>query len=87
MGLMNSDTFILYEYLSTDHPTLIHKALNLVGLLPARKPTVRHFVYIKHTMPSLIPTNVENGDDFFKVCGVKLWYDGSPCSLRNCWRK
>jgi hypothetical protein len=78
MGLMNSNSYILYEYLSTDHPTLVHGALNLIGMLPDRKPAVRHFMYIKPAMPSLIPGNVENGDDFFKVVGVKLWYDGSP---------
>ena len=78
MGLMTSNSFILYEYLATDHPTLMHWALNLIGMLPGKKPAVRHFMYIKPAMPSLIPGNVENGDDFFKVVGIKLWYDGSP---------
>jgi predicted amidohydrolase YtcJ len=78
MGLANSKAFILYEHLSTHHPKLIHNVLDMVGMLPDRKPTVRHFVYLMPTTPSLLPEKVENGDDFFKVCGVKLWYDGSP---------
>jgi predicted amidohydrolase YtcJ len=78
MGLANSKAFILYEHLSTHHPKLIHNVLGMLGVLPDRKPTVRHFVYLMHTTPSLFPEKVENGDDFFKVCGMKLWYDGSP---------
>ncbi len=78
MGLANSKAFILYEHLSTHHPKFKHNVLDMIGMLPDRKPTVRHFVYLMHTTPSLFPAKVENGDDFFKVCGVKLWYDGSP---------
>ncbi|MBI9077651.1 MAG: amidohydrolase [Desulfatibacillum sp.] len=80
MGMFAKDKkpFLLYEHLSTDHPKLMHRALDLFGMLPDKKPTVRHFVYIKHDTPFLIPENIDNGDDFFKVVGVKLWYDGSP---------
>ncbi|MDD5169082.1 MAG: amidohydrolase [Syntrophales bacterium] len=80
MGLVATDRkpLLLYEHLSTHHPKFIHNALALFGILPDRKPTVRHFLYIKHDTPFLFPDTVENGDDFFKVCGVKLWYDGSP---------
>lgn len=80
MGLFANDSkpFLLYEHLSTDHPKLIHRALDLIGMLPDKKPTVRHFVYIKSDTPFLLPETIDNGDDFFKVLGVKLWYDGSP---------
>lgn len=80
MGLFANDRkpFLLYEHLSTDHPRFIHKGLEFIGMLPEKKPTVRHFVYIKHDTPFLIPETIDNGDDFFKVVGVKLWYDGSP---------
>jgi predicted amidohydrolase YtcJ len=78
MGLANSKAFILYEHLSTHHPKLIHNVLAVVGMLPDRKPTVRHFVYLTPETSSLLPEKVEHGDDFFKVGGVKLWYDGSP---------
>lgn len=80
MGLFAQDSkpFLLYEHLSTGHPRLIHKVLDFFGFLPDKKPTVRHFVYAKHDTPFLIPETVNNGDDFFKVVGIKLWYDGSP---------
>lgn len=80
MGLFATDKkpFLLNEHLSTGHPRLIHKVLDLIGMLPDKKPTIRHFVYIKHDTPFLVPETVENGDDFFKVVGIKLWYDGSP---------
>jgi predicted amidohydrolase YtcJ len=80
MGAFATDKkpFLLNEHLSTDHPRLIHKVLDLIGMLPDKKPTLRHFVYIKHDTPFLVPETVENGDDFFKVVGIKLWYDGSP---------
>lgn len=78
MGLANIKAFILYEHLSTHHPKLIHNVLAAFGMLPDRKPTVRHFVYLTPETSSLLPEKVERGDDFFKVSGVKLWYDGSP---------
>ncbi len=78
MGLFSAKALILYEHLSTGHPRLIHRVLGAIGVLPKRKPTVRHFMYILHSTPDLFPKNVENGDDFFKICGMKIWYDGSP---------
>jgi predicted amidohydrolase YtcJ len=78
LGLMNGKALILYEYLSTAHPKLISRALDAAGLLPQRKPTMRHFMYLLHSMPDLFPKAIENGDDFFKICGMKIWYDGSP---------
>ncbi len=80
MGMFANDKkpFLLYEHLSTAHPRLIHKVLDFIGMLPDKKPTVRHFVYIKQDTPFLLPETIDNGDDFFKVVGVKLWYDGSP---------
>ena len=78
MGLMNGKALILYEYLSTGHPKLISRALAAAGLLPRKKPTVRHFMYLLHSTPDLFPKQIENGDDFFKISGMKIWYDGSP---------
>jgi predicted amidohydrolase YtcJ len=48
------------------------------GILPDKKNTVRHFAYIRSQNASMFPESVENGDDFFKVLGLKVWYDGSP---------
>lgn len=78
LGLMSGRALILYEHLSTANPKLISRALESLGLLPHRKPAVRHFMYLLHSMPDLFPKSIENGDDFFKICGMKIWYDGSP---------
>jgi predicted amidohydrolase YtcJ len=74
----NPRLLMLYEHLSTDHPTLTQRTLSFFGLLPPRERTVRHFLYIKRDTPHLLPESIDNGDDFFKIIGVKLWYDGSP---------
>ncbi|MBF0121115.1 MAG: amidohydrolase [Desulfobacterales bacterium] len=74
----NRKLLLLYEHLSTGHPKITHRMLQMIGLLPYRTPTVRHFIYIKSDTPHLLPDSVENGDDFFKIIGVKFWYDGSP---------
>ena len=46
-----------------------------LGLLPERKPTVRHFVFIRSDASEIIPKSVDNGDDFFKMVGIKFWYE------------
>jgi predicted amidohydrolase YtcJ len=80
LGLMGEDgkSLLMYEHLSTNHQSLKLKALEFAGLLPKKKPTVRHFVYLLDHAQDQLPETVENGDDFFKILGVKLWYDGSP---------
>ena len=80
MGLFAQDSksLTLFEYLSTNKPKLLHQILDWLGILPNKKPTVRHFIYIKYDTPFLLPNNPENGDDFFRVQGLKIWYDGSP---------
>lgn len=80
LGLMNGKALILYEHLSTAHPKLFSRALETAGLLPHKKPTLRHFIYLLHSTPGLFPKQIENGDDFFKISGMKIWYDGSPYS-------
>ncbi|MCK5520747.1 MAG: amidohydrolase family protein, partial [Candidatus Marinimicrobia bacterium] len=80
MGVLAKDSkpFMLYEYLSSHHPKLSHRMLDVAGMLPDKRNTLRHFVYIQHNTPFLFPKSVDNGDDFFKVLGLKMWYDGSP---------
>lgn len=68
----------MYEHLSTNHQSFIQKVLELLGILPEKKPTVRHFVYLIEDNQDKFPETVENGDEFFKILGIKLWYDGSP---------
>ncbi len=73
----NPQVLRLYQHLS-GKPTFVNQLFSKLGYLPQRKAGVRHFVFIRQDMENLLPKSVDNGDDFFKVVGVKLWYDGSP---------
>ncbi len=80
MGLFGKDgkSLLMFEHLSTNHQKFLHKFLEFIGMLPEKKPTVRHFAYLLDEAQELLPETVNNGDDFFKIMGIKLWYDGSP---------
>ena len=80
MGITTDDPNIirLYNHLSSEHSSFLNKLLSQVGLLPKRKPSVRHFVFIRNDASELLPSSIDNGDDFFKIVGIKFWYDGSP---------
>jgi len=67
----------LYEYLSTDKPSFINQLLATFGMLPKRTQNPRHFVYIRHDKTFLLPKEKKE-NDFYKILGVKHWYDGSP---------
>ena len=58
MGITTDDPNIirLYNHLSSEHSSFLNKLLSQVGLLPKRKPSVRHFVFIRKfkTMSLLI---------------------------------
>jgi predicted amidohydrolase YtcJ len=41
-------------------------------------PIIRQFFYMKEDEFSYLPDSPDNGDDYFRVLGVKLWHDGSP---------
>ncbi len=71
---------LLNQHLASDTPTLAGQALARFGVFPGREPLPRHFVYLRPEMTDLLPDSPQNGDDSFKVLGVKLWYDGSPYS-------
>lgn len=89
MGLSNTNENVLalYQHIAGEKPTFLRNAFALMGKLPIRKATPRIFLYLRKTHDSFLPQSVENGDDFFKILGIKLWYDGSPYSgsmfLRN----
>ena len=80
MGITTSDKNVirLYRHLSTGKPTFADQLLTAFRILPKRKPTVRNFVFIRYDSSHLLPASVDNGDDFFKILGIKFWYDGSP---------
>ncbi|HAS47462.1 MAG TPA: hypothetical protein DCS93_43700 [Microscillaceae bacterium] len=77
----------LCEHLSGGKPTLFGQGLATLNIFPDRKPAVRHFVYVRHDAQHLLPDSPQNGDDFFKIVGVKYWYDGSPLAGSMYMRK
>lgn len=68
----------LYEHLSAAKPKLFNQFLSFIGYFPKRTPRVRHFIYARHDRSFLLPESTNNGDDFYRILGVKHWYDGSP---------
>jgi len=80
MGITTDEPKVirLYEHLSSENSSFLNNIFSKIGLLPKRKPTVRHFVFIRNDASELLPSSIDNGDDFFKIVGVKFWYDGSP---------
>jgi len=80
MGITTSDKKViqLYKHISSKSSNLINNILSVIGILPNREHTVRNFVFIRHDAPHLLPKSISNGDDFFKIIGIKFWYDGSP---------
>jgi predicted amidohydrolase YtcJ len=79
---LSSDQGILFrlqQYLAEEHPDPYGKALTAIRMFPERTALPRHFLYIRPEMAEqFLPASPDNGDDFFRVVGVKLWYDGSP---------
>lgn len=80
LGLTSPDrnSLVLYEHLSAETANPLYKIFQWIGKLPQRIPLVRHFVYIRHDAAHLLPESPDNGDDFYKIVGIKHWYDGSP---------
>lgn len=80
LGMSTTDPNVirLYSHLSSDKPTFANQLISFLGMMPARKPMVRHFAFIRHDSLNLLPESPDNGDDFFKILGVKFWYDGAP---------
>lgn len=67
----------LYEHLSANKATFINQLLATLGVLPARAPYPRHFIYIRFDKAFLLPKK-KTDDDFYAIIGIKHWYDGSP---------
>jgi len=80
MGITTNDPNVirLYQHLSSQKTSIFNTILQRFGLLPDRRPTVRNFVFVRDDADHLLPFSPNNGDDFFKMSGVKFWYDGSP---------
>ncbi|MCL6416741.1 amidohydrolase [Aestuariirhabdus sp. Z084] len=39
---------------------------------------IRQFVYLRQEEIDMLPDSPDNGDDFYRILGIKLWHDGSP---------
>lgn len=80
MGLTNANKNILslYEHLSAERSKPLYKFLELIGKLPKRKPSQRIFLYLRKENDNLLPEKPQSDDDFYKIIGIKFWYDGSP---------
>ena len=80
MGITTSDKKViqLYKHISSKTSTITNRILALLDILPKRENTVRNFIFLRYDAAHLFPSSSANGDDFFKIMGVKLWYDGSP---------
>jgi predicted amidohydrolase YtcJ len=82
MGLSNTNKTILmlYKHIASEKPEPFSNALQLIGKLPKRHANPRIFLYLRKEFDNFLPEKIENNDDFFKIIGIKLWYDGSPYS-------
>lgn len=74
----NKNVLSLYQHLCSEKSTPFFKLLQRFGKLPERQPTQRFFLYFKKEDEQFLPKSSMNGDDFYKVLGIKFWYDGSP---------
>ena len=80
MGITTSDKKVihLYDHISSQKSSFVNDMLSTIGILPERNHTVRNFVFVRYDAAHLLPSSSKNGDDFFKIVGIKFWYDGSP---------
>ena len=80
MGITTSDKKVihLYDHISSQRSSFVNDILSTIGILPERNHTVRNFVFVRYDAAHLLPSSSKNGDDFFKIVGIKFWYDGSP---------
>lgn len=46
--------------------------------LQGGQPRIRQYFYMTEQELDNLPSSPDNGSDYFKVLGVKLWHDGSP---------
>ena len=42
------------------------------------RPRIRQFIYLSPEELEYLPDTPNNGDDYYKIMGIKLWHDGSP---------
>ncbi len=77
LAINESRPLIMTKHLSNESPSLLSNFLSKLGMLPAREPLPRHFIYLRYDVPHLMPTTKKE-NDFYNIIGIKHWYDGSP---------
>jgi len=78
LTISEKKSLLLTKHLSDKKPGLIGNFLAKIGQLPERQQNPRHFIYIRHDMPHLMPKKRGQANDFYDIIGIKHWYDGSP---------
>jgi predicted amidohydrolase YtcJ len=75
--IQDDKPLMLFKHLSNDTPSLLSTFLEKINYFPKRQQWPRHFMYMRHDTPHLIPEK-KDSSDFYGIIGVKHWYDGSP---------
>ena len=75
--IQDEKPLMLFKHLSNDTPSLLGNFLQNINYFPKRQQRPRHFIYMRHDTPDLIPEKKDN-NDFYNIIGIKHWYDGSP---------
>lgn len=84
LKLYNRYVNVLDGLLSNGFTTVASLGYNVPPLLArvaASKqlaPRIRQYFYLVEDELKYLPSNADNGNDYFKVLGIKLWHDGSP---------
>lgn len=74
----------LQNLVNSGYTTVVSAGFNLPSWLAKYaswehfSPRIRQFVYLIEKELDQLPDSPDNGNDFYKVLGIKLWYDGSP---------
>ncbi|MBK8055368.1 MAG: amidohydrolase [Saprospiraceae bacterium] len=68
----------LYSHIAAEKADPLQNLISFTGKLPKRYPHQRLFIYLRKENFDLLPIKDEQQDDFFKIIGIKMWYDGSP---------
>lgn len=78
LTITDKKPLVLTKHLSDKKVSLLGGLLQKLGKLPKRKPTPRHFIYMRYDRMDLISSKKTLANDFYGVIGVKHWYDGAP---------
>lgn len=74
-GFTITNKFFLYLFKLVSYPCIMFILNKIHNFFPIIVP--RHFAYIDNVSADFLP-NKNNGNPFFKILGIKMWYDGSP---------